>query len=212
MKRSVLIICLLAAFSPLSVLRAQYDFSYRSPEGQTLYYQVLPDGKSLRVTHPEREWPYYAGSKPVGKVTVPGVVQWNGAVYEVVEIGEYAFYGCDSLTAVYPGFVRSIGTQAFCGCKRLETIELNASVHVIGEGAFAYCKSLETMLLPDEVEHIGISAFSMCTGLREVVMIQHVEDVCDLTTFYGCPLMKDPKNRKKDDAERIIWRFPEVVE
>ena len=205
MNHRKLIACVLTLLVCQVRLCAQYDFSLKCQEGQMLYYRILPDGKSLRVTHPEAEWPYYTGNKPVGVVTVPGVVRWKGQVYEVTEIGEYAFYGCDSLTEVYPGFVRSIGTQAFCGCKSLTVIELNETVRSIGEGAFAYCESIGRLVLPDEMEWIGISAFSMCRGLQMVKMSQQAEDVCDLTTFYGCPLMKDPKNRKKEDSGYIFW-------
>ena len=153
MKYKFLIVCVLVSFWGGNRLWSQYDFSLKCPEGQMLYYQVLRDGKSLRVTHPEKDWPYYSATKPVGRVTVPGVVRWNGAVYEVVEIGENAFYGCDSLTDISPGFVRSVGVQAFCGCKRLKNIELNECLHSIREGAFAYCESLNRLVLPDSVEH-----------------------------------------------------------
>lgn len=212
MRLKLLIVCVLMFSFGNTTLWSQYDISLKCQEGQTLYYRILPDGKSLSVTHPVKEWPYYSDAKPVGVVTVPGVVRWKGQVYEVVEIGEYAFYGCDSLTEVYPGFIKKVGTQAFCGCKKLKHIEFSDHLHSVGEGAFAYCESMERLVLPDSVEQVGISAFSMCTGLKEVVMHLHVEDVCDMTVFHGCSLMEEPKNRKIDVTGHVIWRMNEYEE
>lgn len=212
MKSKLLIACVIMFFAGRNQLWSQYDFSLKCPDGQMLYYQILSDGKSLRVTHPAEDWPYYSATKPVGSVTVPGVVRWNGAVYEVVEIGANAFYGCDSLIAISPGFIKSIGSQAFCGCRMLKSIELDEHLRSIGEGAFAYCESLERLVLPDSVSEVRIAAFSMCTGLKEVVMHLHVEDVCDMMVFQGCPLMKESKNRKIDATGHVIWRSDEREE
>lgn len=216
-----LIYCLLSFFLFASFpLRAQYDFAVKTIRGQMLYYQILGDGESVRVTHPEKEWPYYADNKPVGELFIPDSITYKEKKYSVVEIGSNAFYGCDSLTGVHQVSVRRIGTQAFCGCTSLKTFvfggyhllgrspEEECDVYYlqsIGEGAFAYCRSLLFVTLPGTLKHIGISSFSMCTGLQEVLAHPNVERLCDATTFYGCPLMKEGKNRKKLETGWLFW-------
>lgn len=192
-------------FAAAAPLWAQYDFAERCPSGQMLYFQKLADGTSVRVTHPERSWPYYADNKPVGDLVVPASVTHGGVAYRVVEVGAEAFYRCDSLTSVVLPAVSAVGTQSFCGCTALETIVLPDGLGRVGEGAFAYCRSLRRMELPGSVTSIGISAFAICTGLAEVVMPAAVETLCDATTFHGCPLMKEAKNRKTTPSGHVFW-------
>ena len=189
----------------LPSLRAQYDFAAKTKEGQTLYYQILDSGDSVRVTHPEQEWPYYTDNKPVGKLTIPEITTYDGKSYRVVEIGANAFYRCDSLTEVQAHSIRCVGTQAFCGCTQLETFDFQHHLIHIGEGSFAYCQALKSVNLPGNLKSIGISAFSMCTGLQEVLIHPDAERLCDATTFHGCPLMEKVENRKKHESGWLFW-------
>ena len=60
-----------------------------------LYFQIVGYGESVRVTLPEKEWPYYADNKPVGELLIPEVITHEGRLYRGgVEIGSNAFYGC----------------------------------------------------------------------------------------------------------------------
>ena len=66
----------------------------------------------------------------------------------VRSIGDYAFYGCNSLENIVisdsvTNSVRSIGDYAFYGCNSLENIVISDSVTNIGENAFASCYNLE---------------------------------------------------------------------
>lgn len=204
-----LIVCLLCMIPGVVSAQGQYDFCAVAPSGQMLYYRIVPDKACAVVTHPEKEWPYYAGNKPVGDLVVPDSVRHGDVVYRVVGVGENAFYRCDSLTGFSARGITYIGTQSFCGCTMLKTIEFPAGLLSVGEGAFAYCRGLARLELPPDVESIGISAFSMCEGLEEVGMTTRVERLCDATTFHGCPLMQDRKNRKivsADGVEYAVWR------
>lgn len=214
-----LIFILLIVFGGVSLeSRAQYDFAAKNGRGQVLYYQVIGDGDSVRVTHPEEEWPYYADNKPVGELIIPDVVTHEGKNYRVVEIGSNAFYQCDSLTGVHGADIYSVGAQAFCGCVSLKLFMPFSCAHTltsgvkcylrsIGEGAFAYCRSLQSVTLHDEMEYIGISAFSMCTGLEWAYISPEAERLCNATTFHGCPLMKEAKNRKIMGEGWIYWSW-----
>ena len=183
---------------------AQYDFSLPTESGQMLYYQILGNGDSVCVTHPEKEWPYYTDNKPVGELIIPDSVAYEGKIYQVVEIGANAFYRCDSLTGVYARYVHSIGTQAFYGCTSLQKYDFRC-LRSIGEGAFAYCRSLVKVELNGCLEYLGISAFSMCTGLQGVAIHPDCDNLWDETTFFGCPLMKGAKKRKKEEKVWSIW-------
>ena len=199
-----LFLCVLAIVLCSHSLHAQYDFSLPTPSGQILYYQILGEGDSLRVTHPERKWPYYSDNKPVGELSIPQSVTYKGKIYRVVEIGSNAFYGCDSLTKVSNRSIQRVGAQAFCGCVSLEEFDFHVGLLVIGEGAFAYCRSLKEVILCGNLEYLGISAFSMCTGLQMVAIHPDCDELWDATTFYGCPMMKDAKKREKGEK---VWSF-----
>lgn len=204
-----LITCYLFAVLGMDGVQAQYDFCSVAPTGQMLYFQWHPGTQDVSVTHPEKEWPYYAGNKPVGDLEIPDSVQHDGVVYKVVGVGKNAFYRCDSLKSFSGKGIFYVGTQSFCGCTMLETIAFDDSLRRVGEGAFAYCGQLTKLVLPTGVGSIGISAFSMCGGLEEVWLPVEVEKLCDAMTFYGCSLMHERKNRKiesVDGVEYAVWK------
>ncbi len=65
----------------------------------------------------------------------------------VTSIGDYAFYGCDSLTSIIiPDGVISIGGVAFASCDSLTSIIIPDSVTSIGDWAFYYCDSLTSVV------------------------------------------------------------------
>ena len=78
----------------------------------------------------------------------------------VTSIGDWAFYGCDSLSeVVIPSSVTRIGDWAFCGCSSLSDIVIPSSVTRIGNSVFRGCSSLSDIVIPSSVTSIGDSAF-----------------------------------------------------
>lgn len=56
-------------------------------------------------------------------IIIPEAVVFNELTYRVTSIGKYAFYGCESLTAItIPNSVKYIGDRAFFCCSSLAVI------------------------------------------------------------------------------------------
>ncbi len=132
----------------------------------------------------------YKGTSSV--VNIPNYI--NG--HKVISIGEYAFYGCESLTSVkIPDSVISIGDYAFSGCKSLTSVKIPDSVISIGDGAFAPivinngslvgCINLTSITIPNSVISIGDHAFICCTGLTNITIPESVTSI-GYHAFYYC--------------------------
>ena len=112
-----------------------------------------------------------------GDVTIP-----NG----VIEIGDYAFQDCDSLTSVtIPDSVTTIGYEAFYDCENLESVTLGKNVKTIGSEAFEYCYKLASIEIPDGVTSIGSDAFYACRSLTNVTIPDSVTKI-GRYAFSGC--------------------------
>ena len=142
-------------------------------------------------------------------VTIPNSIEWNGTVYPVTSIGEYAFsesyltnvtigdsvteikkmaFGaCASLSSVTLGKgVTTIGLAAFQGCESLTKIDIPDSVTTIGEGAFLSCYTLAEIVIPDSVTTIESMAFDNCDLLAHVTLGNNVATIGS-QAFYDCP-------------------------
>jgi hypothetical protein len=127
----------------------------------------------------------------------------------VTIIGDFAFYGCDSLTSInilgnvtdigfrafedcknlasvtLPDNITTIGGYAFVNCGSLTSINIPNSVTDIGDSAFAKCGSLTSINIPDTVTVIGGYAFANCESLTSVSIPDSVTTIGD-SAFYGC--------------------------
>ena len=104
----------------------------------------------------------------------------------VTNIGDNAFYGCQSLTNIkIPNSVTNIGDRAFCGCSSLTSINIPNSVTNIGDSAFSECKSLTNINIPNSVTNIEFCTFCRCESLNNINIPNSVTNIGDLA-FWGC--------------------------
>ena len=111
----------------------------------------------------------------------------------VTSIGDYAFRGCSSLTAInIPESVTSIGKSAFSDCENLTAITLPESVTSIGRFAFSDCSSLTTITIPEDskLTSIGERAFYYCYSLTAITLPKSVDYILD-NAFTNCPELTD---------------------
>lgn len=155
---------------------------YLCVDGEPLTDLVIPDGVSAIKRYA------FANYDSLESVSMP---------LSLTEIGEYAFYGCDSLKGeivvssgvskimsyafsgcgniTYVSFgdgsaIDTISNRAFYGCERLCGIELPEILKNIESYAFGDCRMLTEITVPRTVTHIGEYAFDGCVELREITL------------------------------------------
>ena len=99
----------------------------------------------------------FAGCSHLVSVTLP-----SGG--ENVTIGQNAFYGCLSLSAIsVSGDGISVGNNAFFGCSSLQSVNISSSDRnvTLGDHAFAECSALTEVAI-DRLSSVGTGAFLKC--------------------------------------------------
>ena len=125
-------------------------FAYDFQDGY-LFYNILADG-TVAVTNERLDLPY--NNLPASLV-IPSEVTGNyGAKYQVSEIANYAFQGCDKLESlVIPNTVKKIGIYAFTGCSKLLNISFPESLEDVMAGALYECAWYDNQ--PDGLVYVG---------------------------------------------------------
>lgn len=89
-------------------------------------------------------------SKNSKSITVPATVKYKDKTYKVDFIGTKAFYGCRKLQSVSIGKnVTGIASKAFYNCKKLKTINVTSKkISSVGKNAFKGIKSNAKIAVP----------------------------------------------------------------
>ena len=90
----------------------------------------------------------------------------NIKLSNALSIGEFAFYGCSSLTSVSFPNVTSIGDYAFNSCSNLTSVSFPVATST-GVYAFSDCTSLTSVSFPVATS-VGTGAFQNCSSLTSV--------------------------------------------
>lgn len=135
-----------------------------------IYYDITSSTDlAVAVTYKGSSYSSYSDEYS-GAVTIPSTVIYNSKTYSVTSIGDWAFYGCSSLTAItIPESVKSIGRFAFSRCSSLTSITISEGVQILGDYAFSYCSALTSVTIPSSITGIGTSVFSSSTGGELIV-------------------------------------------
>ena len=112
--------------------------NYKSIDG-VLYTK---DGKTLTK---------YPQSKTDATFVMPNTVE---------TIQDNAFDDAEFKSIILSKFLVNIGDYAFYGCNSLTSIEIPNSVTSIGEAAFSYCGNLKNINVGDNITNIGLNAFA----------------------------------------------------
>lgn len=137
-----------------------------------------------------------------GDVTVPESITANGVSYSVDQIGEYAFYDSEELSAVIlPATIQLIGYEAFSSTPNLwyVSVDENSEYFVVEEGVlYDYAKE-ELIVLPAAYPAISLTTpESVMTISSGAIMYSktltyfssNAKYVC-ANNFYECPALKE---------------------
>ncbi len=101
----------------------------------------------------------------------------------------YAFYGCEGLkeiTIISP----TVSSYAFKNCTGLETVNIDVAVST-DDGVFEGCSSLKNVIFPEGKKvNMGMLCFKGCTSLQSIVLPETWTAIPQ-SFFYGCTSLKN---------------------
>ena len=149
-------------------------------------------------------------------VSIPETVTYNGTIYRVTSIGNFAFYQCRNITSVtIPSSVTSIGSSAFEDCTGLISITLSKGLTSIGGSSFEGCTGLTSITIPSTVTSIAINAYKNCTGLNTIISeIQNPFAINEnVFSTYSTATLNVPAGTKSAYQNTAGWnKFQNIVE
>ena len=154
------------------LVRAHWHYRMDNEGGleSAVYWSLT--GSTLRIYGSGR-MPDYSPDYAVPWHARQSVIEHVVVEEGVKNIGDYLFFGCDSLTSVrLPSSLTSIGFNAFYGCESLASVAIPESVTFIGTQAFCGCSGLAQVSLPDGKVTLGESVFEGCRNPCCISMIQ----------------------------------------
>ena len=95
-----------------------------------------------------------------------------------------AFYNCKLLRRIHLKSVVEIGEYAFYGCRNLADVEFGDKLEIIGRSAFDGCCSLNHLKLPSIIT-ISMQSFWKCKALIDVEFSERLETI-EGRAFWGC--------------------------
>lgn len=187
-----------------------YDFVGWFCNGVQVTYSTIVSGDMILYGRwvTSRTWSY---SKVKGGIEITGVNPATGDLiipnqidgFDVVGIGEKAFYKCgDIISVTIPEKVVSISRNAFWQCTGLKSVNVlslsnwcRISLTSSQYGPLCYAHELlcngvrvEKLVIPPDVVEIAAHAFNGCTSITSVVVTPNVRKIGS-NAFKGCSNM-----------------------
>ena len=105
-----------------------------------------------KYSNPLLQGGLYLNNNLVTNLTIPN---------DVTKVGDYAFYGYDSLTSLtIPDNVTKIGRDAFEYCVNLTSVTIGSGLTTMGYSAFYFCSKIEKVYISDINAWLNISFVS----------------------------------------------------
>ena len=174
----------------------------------TLYYKILDNFGNVALTWDENGRTTYDQGKSAykGHIDIPSFVSCgenDEFIFQVVEIAENAFWGCDKVTKIsIPYSVTRIRRNAFANCTGLnEFVVHNENTTYMSEDGVLFSKDRKLLVLypankteniftlPKLTRFIAPDAFMNCANLTSVTIGNEVTALSD-NSFMNCVNLK----------------------
>lgn len=150
--------------------------------GICYYFCTLEDGKtSVGVTyHSDYKYSDYWYS---GDIVIPEKVTYDGNTYDVVIIGDYAFYSTRITSITIPSSIKRWGTGVFSHCSNLKKVVVNTGSIIarMFDGIEDY---IEEVVIGDYTKKIDYGTFYSCTNLKSITIGSGVTSIATAFDAY----------------------------
>lgn len=134
------------------------------PASSSVFYNLYCYWRGDFIFGPDVE---FVPSGLCQQVLMKKIVLPEGCKY----IGSGAFLGNNKLdTVILPTTLTAIHQEAFKGCTKIQRITIPQKVKAINSSVFNGCSALRRVEIPDSVSTIGDNAFSGCPNLDSIVL------------------------------------------
>lgn len=159
-------------YKNVNICRLPYDF-----EKDDIYYRFAEGG--VEVVCKDENNGSYTGQE----VEIPEYVYFNKIKYDVIGIGEKAFYRSGYSSLSWPNTIKYIGNSAFYGSRFNR--DSFPGIISIGVNAFAHCVNMTKFTLSEGITFIPPAAFQGCSNLKTVTIQGDVTEIAS-NAFNGC--------------------------
>lgn len=115
------------------------------------------------------------------EIIIPNLINFNGFDYYVIGIEPGVFKGLKIISVDLPNDLEYIQRGVFENCTKLETVKFKGDkLKTIGPEAFSGCKKLKNIELSESLLTLGIGSFSYCDQLENIKIskIREIPDYC----------------------------------
>lgn len=181
-----------------SITASAYDFQIDG-----IYYNIT-SAEELTVEVTCKNINESSGSYS-GDVIIPSSVVYGGNTYSVTGIGNYAFYGCSTLTAItIPESITYFGYYVFENCESLGAVYISnleawcnidfwdavSNPNNIAKDLYLNGELLTEVVIPNTITEIKYSTFLGCSNLTSITIPEGVTHIGS-NAFYGCSSLTD---------------------